>query len=94
MNRLSAERRAKVISALVEGNSIFATCRITGTAKGTVTRLQTNLGKACAALPGSDAPGPRRSAGPVLRDLVLLLCQEKNVPLKFKGECRYGDVWT
>src|SRR5438309_2307575 len=47
MNKLSADRRAKVISALVEGNSIRATCRMTGTAKGTVTRLLTDLGKAC-----------------------------------------------
>jgi hypothetical protein len=47
MNQLSAERRAKVISALVEGNSIRATCRMTGTAKGTVTRLLAELGKAC-----------------------------------------------
>jgi hypothetical protein len=37
MNRLSAERRTAVIKALVEGNSIRATCRLTGTAKGIVT---------------------------------------------------------
>lgn len=39
MNRLSPERRAQVVKALVEGNSIRATCRMTGTAKGTVLRL-------------------------------------------------------
>lgn len=39
MNRLSTARRAAVLTALVEGNSIRATCRITGSAKGTVLRL-------------------------------------------------------
>jgi transposase len=46
MNRLSTERRAKVIAALVEGSSIRATCRMIGTAKGTVTRLLVDLGHA------------------------------------------------
>jgi len=39
MNKLNVERRARIIAALVEGNSIRATCRMTGTAKGTVLRL-------------------------------------------------------
>ena len=33
MNKLSPERRAQVISALVEGNSIRATCRMAGAAQ-------------------------------------------------------------
>lgn len=47
MNRLSAERRTAVIQALVEGNSIRATCRMTGTAKGTVLSLLAEIGDAC-----------------------------------------------
>ena len=47
MNRLSTERRAKVIAALVEGNSIRATCRMTGAAKNTVVKLLVDLGRAC-----------------------------------------------
>lgn len=35
MNELSLERKAVIISCLVEGNSIRATCRMTGAAKGT-----------------------------------------------------------
>lgn len=34
MNRLSEAQRVQVISALVEGNSIRATVRMTGVAKG------------------------------------------------------------
>ena len=48
VNRLSRERQAQVISALVEGNSIRATCRMTGAAKGTVLKLLADIGEACA----------------------------------------------
>ena len=49
MNRLSNERRTQVVSALIEGNSINATCRMTGVAKHTVLKLLADLGAACAA---------------------------------------------
>jgi hypothetical protein len=48
MNKLSLKRSTEVIAALVEGNSIRATCRMTGAAKGTVIRLLANVGAACA----------------------------------------------
>ena len=47
MNKLSPERRAQVISCLVEGNSIRATCRMTGAAKGTVLKLLADIGEVC-----------------------------------------------
>src|SRR5665213_3403576 len=49
MNRLDIKRRAAVLSALIEGNSIRSTCRITGTAKGTVLKLLAEVGTACLA---------------------------------------------
>jgi IS1 family transposase len=49
MNRLSQEKRTRVVAALVEGNSIRSTCRMTGVAKGTVITLLADLGEACAA---------------------------------------------
>ena len=36
MNKLTQAKRVQIIAALVEGNSIRATCRMTGAAKGTV----------------------------------------------------------
>jgi IS1 family transposase len=48
MNKLSAERRAAVLSCLVDGTSIRATSRITGVAKGTILRLLESAGKVCA----------------------------------------------
>ena len=44
MNRLSTAERVPVIQALVEGNSIRATCRMTGRDKGTVSQLLADLG--------------------------------------------------
>ena len=47
MNKLFPAKRAAIVSALVEGNSIRATCRMTDTAKGTVLKLLVDLGRAC-----------------------------------------------
>jgi DNA-directed RNA polymerase specialized sigma24 family protein len=44
MNRLTTEKQRAVVAALVEGNSIRATCRMTGIAKGTVLNLVGNTG--------------------------------------------------
>src|SRR5687768_1945775 len=48
MNQLPLATRAAIVSALVEGNSIRATARITGTSKNTVLRLLVDLGELCA----------------------------------------------
>lgn len=47
MNRLSMEDRVRVISALVEGNSIRSTVRMTGIAKNTIVKLLADVGKSC-----------------------------------------------
>jgi hypothetical protein len=47
VNRLSTTARAAIVAALVEGNSIRATCRMTGRDKETVSRLLADLGAAC-----------------------------------------------
>jgi MOSC domain-containing protein YiiM len=43
MSRLSTQQRVRVGSALVEGNSIRATCRTTDAAKNTVVKLLVDL---------------------------------------------------
>jgi len=48
MNRLSRAERAQIIRALVEGNSIRSTSRMTGAARNTITTLLVELGIACA----------------------------------------------
>jgi len=94
MNQLSIERRSQVIKALVEGNSIRATCRMTSTAKGTVTRLLAEVGKACAEYQGKHLRNlPCKH---IQCDEIWSFCyaKQKNVPEDKQGQFGYGDVWT
>jgi len=47
MNKLDPKKQAQVVAALVEGNSIRATVRMTGVAKNTIAKLLIELGAAC-----------------------------------------------
>lgn len=47
-NRLGTAQRVAVVKALVEGNSVRSTVRLTGVAKNTVQKLVLDLGAACA----------------------------------------------
>ena len=94
MNKLSIEKRTQVIQALVEGNSIRATCRMTNTAKGTVTRLLASVGTACAKYQDEylrDLPCTN-----IQCDEIWSFCyaKQKNVPENKQGRFGYGDVWT
>src|SRR2546427_808323 len=48
MNRLSTEKRAALVAALVEGNSVRATARMTDVAFNTVLKFVVDIGGACA----------------------------------------------
>lgn len=47
MNRLDKAKQIQVVNALVEGNSIRATVRMTGVSKNTIAKLLVELGAAC-----------------------------------------------
>lgn len=47
MNQLDLNKRAGIVRALVEGNSIRATARLTGSAKATVLKLLVEVGEFC-----------------------------------------------
>jgi IS1 family transposase len=94
MNKLSIGKRTQVIKALVGGNSIRATCRITNTVKGTVIRLLRDVGKACAQY--QDKHLRKLSSQRIECDEIWSFCyaKEKNVPEDKQGQLGYGDVWT
>lgn len=94
MNRLSTEKRAQIIGCLVEGNSIRATCRITGAAKNTVTKLLVDLGAACAEY--QDRVLRELPCKTLEVDEIWAFCwaKQRNVPQEHKGTFGYGDVWT
>jgi IS1 family transposase len=94
MNRLSTEKRAQIVGALVEGNSIRATVRMTGAAKNTVTKLLVDLGAACAEYQAAELVDlPCRT---IQCDEIWAFCysKQKNVPEQHRGTYGYGDVWT
>lgn len=94
MNRLSTEKRAQIVGALVEGNSIRATVRMTGAAKNTVTKLLVDLGTACATHQFVELRDlPCRT---IECDEIWAFCyaKQKNVPTEHQGTFGYGDVWT
>lgn len=92
MNRLSRAQRVQILSALVEGNSVRSTGRMTGVAKNTIVKLLTDLGQAC-----------WEYQGPVAHDLPCerLRCDEswsfchskqENLAPGHQGILGYGDV--
>ncbi len=94
MNKLSPAKRAQILTALVEGNSIASTCRMTGAAKMTVLSLIREVGEAC--LRFHDAIVRDLDTTHVQADEVWSFCysKEKNVPEAMKGVPGYGSVWT
>jgi IS1 family transposase len=94
MNKLSGERRSRVVQALVEGNSIRATCRLTATAKGTVLRLLAEIGGACYRL--HDGMVRNIKTRKLQCDEIWSFCHAKarNVPDRLQGQAGYGDLWT
>ena len=94
MNKLSTDKRTQIISALVEGNSIRATCRITGAAKSTVTRLLGSVGKACSKYQNEHLINLRCKNIQIDEIWSFCYAKQKNVPEDKQGQYGYGDVWT
>jgi IS1 family transposase len=94
MNNLPIERQIAVISALVEGNSIRATVRMTGVAKDTVIKLLAKIGQACAEY--QDKTLRKLPCKRIQCDEIWSFCyaKEKNLPADLRGKFGYGDVWT
>jgi len=89
MNTLPIAKRAAIVRSLVEGNSIRATVRLTGTSKATVLKLLVELGEFCS----------------IYQDHVLTNLPTKRVEVDeiwaFVGakarnakQDGHGDVWT
>lgn len=94
MNRLSTDDRVRVISALVEGNSIRATVRMTGIAKNTIVKLLADMGKVCAAYHDEHVRGLTSKRIQCDEIWSFVYSKAKNVPADKQGHFGYGDVWT
>ena len=65
MNRLSTEKRAQIVRAIVEGNSIRSITRMTGICQEAILKLLCDLGKACADHHNTAVRGVRDPSCPV-----------------------------
>lgn len=94
MNQLSKERRAQVVAALVEGNSIRSTCRMTAVAKGTVLKLLVDLGRACDEYQRRSLVNLRCKRIQCDEIWCFVYAKERNLPETMRGLPGVGDVWT
>jgi IS1 family transposase len=92
MNKLGIADRTRVIAALVEGNSIRATCRMTNVSKPTVLKLLADLGKACMAYHEEHVRGLHCKRVQCDEIWSFVGAKMKNVPEEKIEE--WGDVWT
>jgi IS1 family transposase len=94
MNRLSREKQVQVIAALVEGNSVNSTVRMTGVHKTSILKLLAALGSACADY--QDRTMRNLKCKRIQCDEIwqFVYAKEKNVPEDKKGHFGFGDVWT
>lgn len=94
MNKLSIDEKTRIIGALVEGNSIRATCRMTGHSKGAVLKLLVEVGKACLKFQDEKLRNIRSRRVQCDEIWSFVYAKQKNVPLPLKGHFGIGDVWT
>lgn len=96
MNKLSPEKRAAVLSCLVDGVSIRATSRITGAAKGTILRLLESAGTVCAAYQDAvlrNLPCRRIQADEIWS---FVFGKDRNISAEVRDHSpsQVGSVWT
>ncbi len=94
MNKLSTAKRVAVVAALVEGNSIRATARMTNVSKPTILKLLAQLGDVCTQYQNETVRNLRCKR--IECDEIWQFCyaKAKNVPEDKRGTFGYGDVWT
>jgi len=93
MNTLTKDERIRVVAALVEGNSIRSTSRMTGVARNTVTKLLVDLGTACMKFHDANVRNVKVRRLQCDEIWSYVGAKAKNVSAE-KKEIGWGDVWT
>jgi len=93
MNKLSMEERARVVAALVEGNSLRAVSRMTGTHRSAILKLLADLGRACSIY--QDKAFRKLTCKRIQCDEIwsFVGAKERNASAE-KKEKGWGDAWT
>ena len=93
MNTLSTIQRRQVVAALVEGNSVRSTSRMTGIARNTITKLLVDLGSACMAYHDEHVRGVKVQRLQCDEIWAYVGAKARNVSIE-KKDVGWGDVWT
>jgi len=93
MNQLNTAKRCQIIAALIEGNSINATCRMLGVGKNTVLRLLADAGCACAAYHEANVRNLRVARIQCDEIWAFIYGKDKNLSLE-QVQGGLGSVWT
>ena len=93
-NVLSTEKRTAIIAALVEGSGVRATARMVGVSKDTVSKLQLEIGAACARFQSETLRNLPSKRVQVDEIWSFVYAKAKNVPQRLSGLFGVGDVWT
>jgi hypothetical protein len=93
MNQLPMSKRVAVVAALVEGNSIRATARMTQVSKPTILKLLAELGTECAAFHNATVRNLRSQRIQCDEIWQFVGAKAKNAPPEQKAQ-GWGDVWT
>jgi IS1 family transposase len=95
MNQLSAEQRVRIISMLVEGNSLRSITRMTGCSINTVSKLLVDIGRVCLKYQDENIKGLNSKRVQCDEIFSFVYAKEKNVPNdKPEWQDGAGDVWT
>ena len=94
MNRLSREKRARILALLCEGAAMRTITRVEDVSINTVTKLLVDAGSA--ALDYQDRVMVNLPCQRIQCDEIwsFVYAKKKNVPKRHQGELGYGDVWT
>jgi IS1 family transposase len=94
MNILATDKRAQILSCLVEGCSMRSTSRLTGAAKKTVERMLVSAGMACAEYMDKTMRNLPCKVLQVDEVWSFTFCKQANVPEHLKDSEGIGDTWT
>lgn len=94
MNKLSTEERVRVVACLVEGNSLRATTRMTGTHRTAIQKLLVELGSACSAYQDKVFRNLKLTRIQCDEIWAFVGCKQKNVETTEHMRNGWGDVWT
>ena len=94
MNRLTLDKRVRILGCLTEGMSLRATSRICDVSINTVAKLLVDVGTACESYQLEKLVGIKAKRIQCDEIWCFVGAKEKNVPWARKGQLGRGDVYT